>query len=42
MARSGDGFCVFTGASRGTMVLFPKQVHLQKDVGAVRCQYAPS
>jgi hypothetical protein len=23
------------GASRATMVLLPKQVHLQKDVGAV-------
>jgi hypothetical protein len=31
---SGAGFCVFTGESRGTMVLFPKQVHLQNDVGA--------
>lgn len=37
--RSGfAGFLLDEGASRATMVLFPKQVHLQKDVGAEKCQ----
>jgi hypothetical protein len=38
LRRSGAcGFLVVDGcgASRATMVLLPKQVHLQKDVGAV-------
>lgn len=33
-SRSKVGSLVVTGESRGMMLLFPKQVHLQKDVGA--------
>lgn len=32
--RSDDGAWEFTGKSRGTMLLLPKHVHLQKDVRA--------
>lgn len=31
---SAAGLLVVVGASRATIVLLPKQVHLQKDVGA--------
>ena len=34
-SRARAGLEVAEGASRATMVLLPKQVHLQKEVGAV-------
>lgn len=36
--ESAAGFLAALCASRATIVLLPKQVHLQKDVGAVNCQ----